>query len=105
MLLSEAAKTGRRFRRKSNPEIWFYLEGTSIMFVFDGSKAPPGKCTFNAEQLIAGDWEPEPKLMMLSAQDLLDAAKNLNNDPITHQRRLAPIEFTKLMIRELGLEE
>jgi len=102
LLLSEVARKGRRFRRTSVPENWYYLSGLNIM-VENGV----GKCIvhFNAEELTALDWESEPARMEITAKDLLDVAKTLSDHPITNQRRLAPIEFMKLVIVRLGLEE
>lgn len=106
MLLSEVARTGRRFHRKSEPELWYRLNGKDIQFDCAEENCwttlNPG---FDAEQLVAADWESEPKKIEVTAADLLDAAKAISNMPIVHQRRFSPVEMMRMVIDELGLKE
>ena len=107
MLLSQAAKTGRKFRRSTEPDRWYYLKGKTICRQAREPN-PDGVSegwSPNAEELIASDWEAEPKVISVSQKDLLEVARTLSNHPITNQRKLAPVEFMKLVIEELGLEE
>jgi hypothetical protein len=111
MLLSEAAKTGRKFRRKSEQTIWYRLSGKSVYRCPIGD--PAGEtceqgwenATIDAEMIVANDWEAAPKIIQITSNDLMDVAKTLSNNPICNQRRLPPVEFMKLVITELGLEE
>ena len=102
MLLSEAAKTGRKFRRKSEPETWYWLEGSSMRF---RDKTGVYSRPISAEMLVATDWEAESKIIQVTAEELMVVARNLSSHKIVNQRRLAPIEFMKLVIEELGLNE
>jgi len=106
MLLSEAARTGRKFRRKSDPSVWYWLEGKHVMRKHPNPMLD-GSCGWqpDAEQLISNDWEAEPKKVEVTEQDLMDIAKTLSLHPITNQRRLAPTEFMKLVAEELGFKD
>lgn len=113
MLLSEAARSERRFRRACEPDRWYWLEGRQIfanVLPGDAIRTPNGTTgktpvCITAEQLVATNWEPEPKEIKITVADLYGVARALSNHPITNQRRLSPMEFMKLVAEELGLEE
>lgn len=100
MLLSDAARTGRKFRRTSEPKAWYWLEG-QLVFKSDGASRE--SVYLNAEQLIATDWEAEPLQMMLEAADIIRAARE--HDQLASTRRLTATEFAKLICQSLGLLE
>lgn len=103
--LSEAARTRRRFRRTSEPDTWYQLQQDKIMVVATCNGLGVDQVAdIDHAMVLAMDWEVEPKRILISAVDLLDVAKALNNNPIYHQRRIAPIEFMKAVIEELGLQ-
>lgn len=101
MNLSQAAKTGRKFRRKSEPGLHYWLSGKSILRT-DGTDVHEG-VQFDAEQITALDWEADPLSLMLNADDIVRAARV--HDQLTSQRRLSAAEFAKLICIELGLTE
>lgn len=107
-LLSEVARTGRRFRRTTEPETWFELQGKNVVYwdaTACGNRGIWTKQEVNAEMLVANDWESEPRKIEVTAADLLDAARAVSNDKIVHQRRFSPVEMMRLVIDELGLKE
>lgn len=101
MLLSDAAKTGRKFRRRSEPDCWYWLEGTNIRWMSPG--IDPTSAFIDAEQLVATDWEAEPLKLEVTADDVIRAAREL--DTLCSQRRLSAAEFGKAICIELGLLE
>jgi len=106
MTLSEAARTGRWFRRASEPDYWYRLDGVEIVMFRRDDIGQVLSININAEQLVATDWEPEPRKVEISGQDLLICARSIaQNNQIVHQRRLSPVEMAKLFIEELGLDE
>lgn len=100
MTLSEAARTGRKFRRKSQPSAWFHLLGKEIIEL-DGTRSTV--IQIDAEMLVATDWEPEPLKLELTAEDILKAARGL--DELVSKRRLSAAEFGRHLCMELGLLE
>lgn len=104
MLMSEAARSGRNFRRTSIPEIWFQLSGKEFLATSDVGNAKAWyKVSIDAEQLVATDWEPEQVRLLLSAEDLLLHSRAL--DEVVCKRRLSAREFAQLLCIELGLLE
>lgn len=98
--LSEAARTGRRFRRRSQPDVWFYLNGKDMRRI-DGDLSV--MVTIDAEMLVSTDWESEPLRLELSADDIFRHARNL--EELASKRRLSGVEFARLLCVELGLIE
>lgn len=94
MTLSEAAKTGRKFRRANS--VWCWLEG--LVMVCDG-----GPVTIDAEMLISNDWEAELLKLEVDAEDIMRACRQF--DEICSKRRLSAVEFGKKICVELGLIE
>lgn len=99
MLLSEAARSGRKFWRKSEPTTLFWLEGKQIRY---GN--PTGgdglyflHQGFNAEELTAQDWDVEPKSIMITAKDLRSCIVQLGS------KTRRPDEIVNLIIEELEL--
>jgi hypothetical protein len=101
MTLSEAARTGRRFRRRAYPDDWYFLEGR----VMRRRQASGGQVTIeiDAEMIVSTDWEPEPLRLELTAEDISRAARQL--DDLVSKRRLSASEFAKHLSIELGLLE
>jgi hypothetical protein len=106
--LSEVARTGREFWRTSEPHLIYFLSGKQVR----GHKIVNNLRTkladdihFYAEQIIATDWVAQPKKIEVTEADLMAVARILSEHPITNQRRLAPVEFMKLVVEELGLNE
>lgn len=98
MTLSESARTGRKFRRTSEPEIWYWLEGNQMI------REKPGQWQIiTAEMLIALDWQPEPLKLELTAADIIRAARQF--DSLASTRKLSAAEFGKMICQELGLLE
>lgn len=100
MLLSEAARTGRKFRRTTQPDIWYQLEGKAIQYVDRNVRGVP---VIDAEMLVSPDWEPEPLQLTITADDLIRAARAF--DDIASKRKLSAVEFAKLLCQNLGLTE
>lgn len=100
-LLSEVARTGRKFRRRSVPDYWWLLRGKEII-QFNPHGAGIAM-SINAEQLVATDWEAEPLRLELTAEDIIRAARTL--DDLTSKRRLSAAEFGKEICKALGLLE
>lgn len=101
MTLSEAARSGRTFWRKSEPGVRYHLEGKQIV-----AQEPPGAprpVEVDAEMLVAVDWEPEPLKLELTAIDIARAARGL--DELVSKRRLSAAEFARHLSLELGLLE
>lgn len=104
MTLSEAARTGRKFRRTSEPDYWYRLVGrTVVQFHPTGAGI---EVHIDAEQIVATDWEAEAQKIQITAQDLIDCARSIakTNQVIT-SRKLSATEWAKLFIEELGFEE
>lgn len=100
MLFSEAAKTGRPFQRKSEPGIWYFLEGKAIIKMDRGANiAEPAQ--IDAEMVVASDWDPQPLKLELTAEDIKRAARGL--DELVSKRKLSAAEFAHHLSIELGL--
>ena len=102
MNLSEAARTGRKFRRVSQPEVWYRIHDQNLIQI---GKNPQQSHPVYADvaMITATDWENEPIRMEITAQDLYDAAKVIGQNPVTHQRRFSVGEMAKLLAEQLGL--
>jgi hypothetical protein len=100
--LSEAARTGRKFRRKSIPDVWYWLEGKEIKII-GGYIDRAAEAMIDAEMLVATDWEPELLKLEVTSDDIMRAARQL--DDLVSKRRLSAAEFGKHLCFELGLIE
>lgn len=105
--LSEVARSGRKFRRLKEPKRWLWI--IDGQFKTDGINALGGApmtmtIQISAEEVIAADWESEPKRIEVTAEDLREAAKLVSNERIVHQRRFSPVEMMNLVIPLLGLD-
>ncbi len=105
MTLTEAARSGRPFFRASSPDTWFYLHvEPGAVVCRRGTVTVSNRYTFNPEELLANDWEPEPIKMELSYQDFIEATRAiLQNNPQISQRRMSLVEHAKLLAEQLGL--
>lgn len=101
MTFSQAALTGRRFRRKSDPKIHYWVENAK--FYFSDGTVVQEITNFQAEHLLATDWEADPLALMLTAEDIKRAARGFQELSLT--RRLSAAEFAKQLCDELGLTE
>lgn len=105
MTLSEAARTGRKFWRKSKPEQVYWLAGLHVMTPHPTLPGSAQGWVPNAEELCALDWEAEPLALLLTAADVIRAARTPNVEKLATSRKLAPVEFARLLCIELGLLE
>lgn len=62
-----------------------------------------GQVTINAEMLVATDWQPEPLKLEVTFEDIIRAARQL--DDLCSKRRLSAAEFGQKICVELGLIE
>lgn len=103
MNITDVMRTGRKFRRTSDRDTWFVVDGQRVYCERNGTRVIE-KYSFNVAELTAQDWEPEPMILELSAQDLFDAAKAITtHNPSINNRRLSLAESAKLIADQLGL--
>lgn len=99
MMLSEAARTGRRFRRKdSDPGVWLRLDGLKMIMIHPDINGSVD-VEINAEMIVANDWECEPKVVSVEAKDLRRAVTNLGT------KGMRPSDVVEHIIKELGFND
>ena len=97
MNIQEAINSGKRFKRPQMLK-WIEVRGRDLKFV-------PGDypATLSAEDVLASDWETEKVKKELTADDVYQAVRRVNEGPVRGFHATIYPSAAQELVEELGL--